>query len=121
MTQHIRTNFSSSEEAERARAYLINTGYEQVSIRDTQVEVGINEENWIAAYEILNGLGGSFEEGTSFPEELEDAYGMAEKTEDIPMVDQDSYIDMNLGYGDFEIIEPYILHHYEEMTKERED
>lgn len=121
MTQHIRTNFSSSEEAERARAYLINTGYNQVAIDGTQIEVETNEENWIAAYEILNGLGGTFEQGASIPEGYEEAYGMVEADEEVTMIDQDAYIDINLGYGDFEIIEPYILHHYEEMEKERDD
>lgn len=125
MAQHILTNFTSPEEAERAKDYLISSGFENVSVTGSQLEVSTHEENWIAAFEILNGLGGNFDRD-DFPLGFEQHYGLEEREEspvpepDIEMVDPEAYIDRNLGYGDFEIVEPYVLHEYAEMT-ERED
>ncbi|MEW9669651.1 hypothetical protein [Ammoniphilus sp. 3BR4] len=125
MAQHILTNFTSPEEAERAKDYLISAGFENISVTGSQVEVSALDENWIAAYEILNGLGGSFEE-EGLPQGFEENYRLnAEDDSPIPeqdleMVDPEAYIDQNLGYGDYEIVEPYILHDFAQMT-ERED
>ena len=125
MAQHILTNFNSPEEAERAKDYLVSAGFEKVLVNGSQIEVSAHDENWIAAYEILNGLGGSFE-GDSLPFGFEENYRLEKEDpspvpeQEIEMVDPDAYIDRNLGYGDFEIVEPYVLHEYGQMTEREE-
>lgn len=124
MDQHIHTNFTSTTEAERAKEYLVSAGFNQVTIDGTQMKVMTNEENWIAAYEILNGLGGSFQEGESMPPGFMEHYQLegdleeGDPGQEVDMVDADRYIDINLGYGDFEIIEPYTLHDYNKLTQD---
>lgn len=130
MSRHIHANFDSKKEALEAKRYLEDSGYENVEIQLSQVRVETEKENWMGAFEVANSLGASWEEDSDFVEEFEEHYHISntedrgdlleeevlEDDEEIDMIDPDAYIDMNLGFGDFEIIEPYVLHTYHQIT-----
>ncbi len=127
MGKHIRSNFDFPQEAKEAKRYLEDSGYENVEINLSQVTMETNDENWIGAYEMANSLGASFEEDSEFAREFEQHYHISEEQgevleddEEIDMIDPDANIDINLGFGDFEIIEPYVLHTYHQMITEEE-
>lgn len=123
MDKHIHTTFSSPEEAAEARDYLASIGFGDLSVEGSTLYIQTNDENWIAAVEMVNGLGGSFKGNEEFLMQIEAAYQMdtdVDGNQEIMMIDQDAYIDSNLGYGDFEMIEPYILHDYFQLSEKDE-
>ena len=69
----------------------------------------MNKDNWVSTHQIVNGLGGEIEQDETFDSSVVEQYHInneldnlvAEDEEEIPMMDQNHYIDMNLGYGDF--------------------
>lgn len=58
MSKQIRATFESIEEAQAAKRYLREQGFERVSTTRQQVAIEMNDEDWIAAFELVSGLGG---------------------------------------------------------------
>jgi|GEM_PF-2948909 len=114
MTQQMEAHFSSPDEALKAKEYLMSTGIEKVTIVGSTLIVDTSDENWISCYEILQSFG-----GTTNNDGLDEYYRIEDSADpEIEIIDRDSYIDANLGYGDYELIEPYVLESYEEMLDE---
>lgn len=134
MGKHIHTNFDSPQNAIEAKRYLEDSGYENVEIQLSQVTVETEDKNWIGAYEVANSLGASWKEDPDFVQEFEKHYHISdtedkkdmleeevlEDDEEIDMIDPRAYIDRNLGFGDFELIEPYVLHTYHQIAEGEE-
>jgi len=126
MSKHIHTKFDSSKEARWAQEYLKKNGFTDVSVDWNEVIIETTDDNWITAYEMVHSLGGTIDQDGDFLDEVEQQYEMDPDPEitdqeiEVDMVDPDTYVDANLGYGDYEIIEPYILHRYNKMVEESE-
>lgn len=130
MSKQIRTNFDTDKDAIEAKRYLEDSGYEKVQLQLSQVTVETEDEDWIGAFEVANSQGATWEEDADFIRDFEEHYHITdnddrgnlmqeevlEDDEEIDMIDPHAYIDRNLGFGDFEIIEPYVLHTYHQIT-----
>jgi phosphosulfolactate phosphohydrolase-like enzyme len=130
MIKQMHVTFATVDEATHAQKYLSLYGIEDVSVSHSQIEINVSKDNWIAAHQIVNGLGGEIEQNEAFNSTVAEQYQIDNAEldteakadeEEISMVDKDHYIDMNLGYGDFEIIEPYVLNTYEKIEEESDD
>jgi hypothetical protein len=125
MAKLIHTIFTSADEAELAQKYLVSSGLTDVSLNGCDLNIQTNEDNWISAFEIITSLGGSVENDADFNTELEEYYRIQdisfnqveESDPEIEIVDEEAYIDSNLGYGDYELVEPYILEKYTQMIE----
>jgi len=126
MSKHIHTKFDSAEEAKWAQEYLKQNGFTVVYLNWNEVIIVTSDDNWISAYEMVHSLGGTFDQDEELLDEIEQEYEIdldAEITDqeiEVDMVDPGAYVDANLGYGDYEIIEPYILHRYNKLVQESE-
>ena len=122
MSKQIHTKFASSEYALEAQDYLRNHGIMDVTVEGNYVMIETTDENWISAFELTNSLGGTFEGSFEILNEVEQQYnidpGIKEQEVNVDIVDPEAFVDVNLGYGDYEIIEPYILHRYNKMVNE---
>ncbi|MBP1933539.1 hypothetical protein [Ammoniphilus resinae] len=118
MAKQMEAHFSSPDEALKVKEYLLGTGIDKVTVDGSTLTVDTSDEDWISSYEILQSFG-----GTTNDEGFEEYYQIHLENEDtkdteIELIDRDSYIDANLGYGDYELVEPYVLETYEEMLDE---
>jgi hypothetical protein len=123
MSKHIHAIFSTEKEAEVAKDVMTKSGFSDVCVSSSEIDLYASDDNWIAAFEIVNSLGGTIEQRPKLTAELEEFYQILDEAADegsdaldpISLVDKEAYIDINLGYGDFELIEPYTLHNYEQL------
>ncbi|RKD25627.1 hypothetical protein BEP19_01400 [Ammoniphilus oxalaticus] len=127
MSKQIHTTFRSAEDARVAQHVLHEQGFERIRIEQNELIMETVDENWIAAFEIVNSLGGDVEQTIAEIYGLEDEQSKGEQIQDPPipeqqmepnLVDPRAYLDANLGYGDYELIEPYILHRYQKLDDE---
>lgn len=124
MSKHIHATFTTEEEALTAKNVMIESGLTDVDVTGSDMDLRASDDNWIAAFEIVNSLGGTIDPSPKLTAELEEFYQILDEATDggvdvvdpIQIVNRDAYIDMNLGYGDYELIEPYTLHNYEKMV-----
>lgn len=122
MSKQIHTKFASSKDARAAQEYLQKNGFLDVSLDWNEMIVETNDENWISVYEMVQSLGGTFDQDEELFDEIQHHYQIDADPEitnqeiEVNMVDPEAYVDANLGYGDYEIVEPYILHRYNKMV-----
>ncbi|HJV45909.1 MAG TPA: hypothetical protein VJ824_09310 [Bacillota bacterium] len=123
MAKLIRTNFASAKEAQNAEQYLRSAGLSDVSVHETELSIVTHSDNWISAFEMIYSLGGTIENDAELTVELEEFYHIKEIGEaesvsnpEIEIIDDEAYIDTNLGYGDYELLEPYVLDKYKKMV-----
>jgi hypothetical protein len=124
MSKHIHATFTTEAEALTAKNVMIESGLTDVDVNGSDIDLIASDDNWIAAFEIVNSLGGTIDPTPKLTAELEEFYQILDEVTDggvdvvdpIQIVDRDAYIDMNVGYGDYELIEPYTLHNYEKIA-----
>lgn len=139
MTKKIHTTFPTNENAEEAKEYLLSVGYEQNQIEmkgDAALSLSVSDNDWEGAFQIVNSLGGEPMADTSeeFSKQLNEYYQLEnpehveqQKQQDqqrerpIPPLDEGAFFDPNIGIGDTELKEPYILHNYHALTEGKED
>lgn len=128
MDKKIHATFATQEEAQQAKEYLAQFGYEHTHLEEGgthSLSVPVTSDNWEGAFQILNGFGGDplAVNNGEFTQEMNEYYNLNEKNEEqpIPSLSKDAFFDPNIGPGDTELKEPYILHTYHAITEEKKD